>query len=45
MVVRLAGNWATTPNVKVGGVPVAATYAGGVLSIPVGIGTSTIQVG
>jgi hypothetical protein len=44
LTLRLAGGWTTTPAVTVDGVPVGATLAGGVLSVPVPTGTHTVVV-
>jgi pimeloyl-ACP methyl ester carboxylesterase len=41
---RLAGTWARTPVVTIGGLPARVALVGGVLSIPVPAGTTSIQV-
>jgi hypothetical protein len=45
LVLSLAGDWAATPLVLVGGVPATATLTGGVLQVALPAGTSTLTVG
>ncbi|MFA5785921.1 MAG: prolyl oligopeptidase family serine peptidase [Actinomycetota bacterium] len=45
MTLRLSGNWASAPAVRVGGSVVTATLEGGVLSVQLSAGTSQVVIG
>jgi dienelactone hydrolase len=45
LTLRLSGSWRTAPTVTLGGAPVEATLADGVLTVPVPAGASDLKVG